>query len=57
MLMSLEILFVANLVSHDGLQNSANLGKMLNQKTEGIHSSKKFVNTNGALVGNRNIAS
>ena len=48
---SLEMLFVPNLVSHNILQNSANLGKNAELNTEGMHSSKKLVNIIGALTG------
>lgn len=44
---SLPMLFVASLVSHAGLQNSANLGRNALFSTEGMHSSKKFVRTMG----------
>ena len=49
MLISLDILLVANLVSQRILQNSANLGKKADSNTEGIHNSKKLVNSTGEI--------
>ena len=45
---SLPKLFVAKRVSQAKLQNSVNLGKNAVSYTDGIHNSKKLVNTNGS---------
>lgn len=48
-LISLIILLVASLVSQSTLQNSANLGKNAELNTDGIHNSKKLVNSVGVI--------